>query len=935
LHIDKAEYRVGDTVRVLLSKVVRPARALVTTERDRVFTSQWVGIAPGRREIKIPVLPVHRSGFWVSVAAYYGGKTPSETVKKGDELAGPGWTSDRIFVKVTWREKALAISLAADKPLYAPGDEVSLSCSIPQLHSCEHEVIVWAEDEGVLSLTGYKTPDILEAMYYDRNHGVSLSDTRETLLKPFEFMNPAIKIPLPHFVKGGALRLGEGQTTGGELSKDAKTRRRFSMRPLFLSSVHADAQGRAIVRFRLPDNLTKFRIMAVAADDGGRFGAADTSIVVTKPLFLRPLLPQCLRNRDTIRIGGLLENRTDATDTASVSLSGKGLAFLEPSIARLEVPAKGRKEFFAAAVIDGIADTCRILFSAVSPKDSDAVEACVPVTPFRFPKSVTMCGTADKTKREKIKGPLRHDLGRSTLSVEATNTIVRDLEGSLAYLETYPYDCAEQMTSKILPLLLCKDVFKKKAAGFPTDSLIREKVIAYLRGLPEYATAWRGYGFSYWKGGVEESPSLTAYVLFALHRAMDCGYGVENDMLLSCYNGLYRYLRDPESRKEYDWYARQCAVAAVLSEHSRYGRLPSQSARRLDSLVDALVPLHASGSLFAKITILRILRNRSGPADLSREIAGYIESNLVHEPLYAYFEEPSTYASRSWHQTPVRTTALALQTLLETGRELPAADKIARWLLLKKAGEGHWTTTQDNAYALWALSTYARFKEPPATAFDAALLLDGGKVLGHSFSGGTAEERFEWQRPFSAIAAVPEHSLVFEKSGSGSLYYTIRMNCLPLDPVKPFDAGLRIEKNYTTLDGRPISPDSLRYREIVLMTTAVATPRERQYVVVDDPIPAGCEIINEAFNTVEQAVKQGIKKKNRDFFFSWKTWNHFEYRKEGCRVYATRLSPGRHQFTYAVRPIARGSFHLPPAYAQEMYSPEVYGRNGEGTATVR
>ncbi len=930
LKTHKQAYEVGDTVRLLLSPLLRKGKALVTTERDHVFTDRWVDIAPDNPEIKIPVLPVYRSGFWISVAAYYGGKTSAAAAANQDTLRGPQWARSSVFVEVGWREKNLPITLKPDKTVYAPGEEVSLECAVPSLRQSAHEVIVWAEDEGVLSLTGYKTPDILDDMYSHREHGVSISDTRESLIKRFgPYSDERFR-----FVKGGALggAHGTGNVLAGGFSEDAKARKRFSMCPLFASYVQSDTLGRKNIRFRLPDNLTRFRIMAVAATDDGRFGNADTSIIVTKPIFVRPIIPQFLRNCDTVRIGALIENRTDSALAAAVSFSGTGIDFFQSASGSVTVEPRNRKEFSLQAVVDSSADTVRMLLQAVSRRDSDVVAASVPVSPFRFPEAVTSGGIVDKNTSEKIARPHHHDLNRSTLSIEATNTIVQDLKGGLDYLKTYPYDCAEQMTSRILPYLLCGNLLRRDSKNSLTDSVIHEKVAAYLDALPHY---WGWNGFSYWKGGVGGSPYVTAYILFTLYRAIDCGYDVRSEIMDDCLNVLFHYLQNPNSKKEHDWYSLQCYVAGVLSEYDTHRSLPPEASRIVDSLINALAAQHARGSLFAQVNLLRALRKNGGDPGLRRELAEHIRAGVVHEPLYAYFDEPATSASRRWHQTPVRTTALILQTFLETGEDLPGSDKIVRWLLLQKSRQGHWGTTQNNLYALWALSTYARIKEPPAASCRVKIFLDDDPIVKFAFDGRTPGERVEWQKTFSAIPSLQEHSVLFKISGTGPCYYTIHLNSLPLQPVAPFDAGFLIEKSYAALDGRPVSLDSLRYREIVLVKTTVSTPRQRQYVVFDDPIPAGCEIVNEAFNTVEQAVKDGIRSKNKDFYFSWSTWNHYEYRKEGCRVFATRLRSGEHRFTYAIRPIARGTFHLPPAHVEEMYSPEVYGTTGERLATVR
>jgi uncharacterized protein YfaS (alpha-2-macroglobulin family) len=935
LNADKPEYEIGDTVRILLTNILRKGRALITTEREHILTAQWADITPDRTVLKIPVLPVHLSGFWVSVTAYYGGKTVAVAVDKKDEQRGPQCETQERFVKVNWHKKALTINLRPDKNIYAPGDSVILQCDIPKVKKTGHEVIVWAEDEGVLALTGYQPPDILDAMYASRHHDVSASDSRSLLLKPFTPMyegGPSLALK-----KRGCLSNFQGKSLNTlydlDFLNDAKTRKRFSISPLFASAIKLDSNGRATLRFKLPDNLTQFRIMAIAATADGRFGNADTSIIVTKPLLLLPVVPQFVRCRDTLQLGVVIENRTDGALENHLRFTGTGVTFTQAATGTISIPPHERRDFFVSAVVDSFADSLRMVFQTAASIDSDAVVVTLPVSPYRFPETITTCGTIDNQKREKVRRPVNHDLFRSTLGIEVTNTIVKDLKGSLRYLDTYQYDCAEQITSKIVPYLLCEDVFKKEAVSSFPDSIIYEKIEHYLRELPQYKSHYMGY--SYWKNGAEFSPYLTAYILFTLFRATDCGYTVPSELIENCIYGLITYLRNPDSKSNPPLYPEQCYVAGVLAEYGRHQPTVPKAVATIDSLVNALLLKRSTGSLFCQINLLRAIRYHDDKADIRKEIVDRCRSEIVHEPLYAYFDEPDVYDVSPFHQSHIRTTAMILQTFLELGEELPFADKIVRWLLLQKRAKGHWGTTQNNMFALWALATFARTMEPPAANAAIEVTLDNKPILQHTFSTTPADDSVAWQRSFSAIPKRSEHRLRFERSGVGNLYYTLQLNCLSNVAVLPFDAGFRIEKTYTTLAGKPVSLDSLTYREIVLVKTVVTTPRERNFVVIDDPIPAGCEIINEAFNTVEKAVAEGIRSRKRTFYCDWSTWNHFEYRKEGCRVFATRLRAGNHEFVYAIRPISRGAFHLPPAQVEEMYSPEVYGRTGERMAVVR
>ena len=51
-------------------------------------------------------------------------------------------------------------------------------------------------------------------------------------------------------------------------------------------------QGKGSVKFVLPDNLTRYRVMAVAVSDSTSYGNGETAIVAAKPLMIRPAPPR-------------------------------------------------------------------------------------------------------------------------------------------------------------------------------------------------------------------------------------------------------------------------------------------------------------------------------------------------------------------------------------------------------------------------------------------------------------------------------------------------------------------------------------------------------------------------------------------------------------------------------------------------------------------
>jgi alpha-2-macroglobulin len=64
--------------------------------------------------------------------------------------------------------------------------------------------------------------------------------------------------------------------------------------------VRTDANGEASIRVKLPDNLTRYRVMVVAVDDGGsQFGSAEANLTARLPLMVRPSAPRFLNFGDT------------------------------------------------------------------------------------------------------------------------------------------------------------------------------------------------------------------------------------------------------------------------------------------------------------------------------------------------------------------------------------------------------------------------------------------------------------------------------------------------------------------------------------------------------------------------------------------------------------------------------------------------------------
>jgi uncharacterized protein YfaS (alpha-2-macroglobulin family) len=145
---------------------------------------------------------------------------------------------------------------------------------------------------------------------------------------------------------------------------------------------------------------------------------------------------------------------------------------------------------------------------------------------------------------------------------------------------------------------------------------------------------------------------------------------------------------------------------------------------------------------------------------------------------------------------------------------------------------------------------------------------------------------------------------------------------------------------------------SIAEGELVRVRVRVSVPAERQFVIVDDPLPAGLEAIDLSLRTAGGLPGPGGadssgREPNTDgsnaapqwSFGSWdggwwSPFDHKEIRDDRVVFVATRLWKGTYTPTSGARATTPGSFVRPPAHAEEMYNPAVYGESDGGLFTV-
>ena len=173
----------------------------------------------------------------------------------------------------------------------------------------------------------------------------------------------------------------EGGGGGADSGADGTMRKDFRVLAFWLGSVTTDANGLASIDVKLPESLTTYRIMAVAADKASRFGSAESEIRINKPVTLKPAFPRFMAVGDTSHFGSVVTSQLKESGTAIVTMRS-----LDPSI--LEIRGNGRQivQIGGNGSIEVRFDTvakavgpARVQMTARLGEESDAFEDVIPV----------------------------------------------------------------------------------------------------------------------------------------------------------------------------------------------------------------------------------------------------------------------------------------------------------------------------------------------------------------------------------------------------------------------------------------------------------------------------------------------------------------------------------------------------------------------------
>ncbi|MDQ6766294.1 MAG: alpha-2-macroglobulin family protein, partial [Candidatus Eremiobacteraeota bacterium] len=914
--LDKTSYKVGDMATALIQSPYPRAELYFAVVRNNVLYHTITTTSGGAPQIHFRVTAGMLPNAAVQAVLVRQGK-PLRQLQAGslDSLARTGFAPFTINLD----DKYLKVTLAPIRASLEPGEQQTVRLQVRDRYGrpTRAEAAVMVANETVLQLTDYRPPDLVPIVYAPQTISTAFADNRPDVVLQ--------QIPSP-------LQKGWGYG-GGFMQGAAGTRTRTNFQPLayYNGSLLTDANGNAQFTFKTPDDLTTWRVMAVAVaasdsatGNGFRFGNSDKTFIVSKPLVTNPLLPQFARPGDKMQAGLTALNLTGQQGALTISGSLTGpLAFEQNGGTAGSTTFSGslgtQTQAYRFPMIATGAGTGRVTFRSVLGQRNDAFEVPLEVrTPLSVMEQIIESGVAANSVTIPINvnptvqndsGGLELDLA-STLLPELVVPAMKNVsENDLPFVEPAASRLIASADLKILA-----DRYGHPLKGF-NPAASAASALAQLHKLQQ-----ADGGFAWIPLFHKSDVFITPYAAQALGAATAAGIGVDPVMIARAKT----YLKN-----------------SLVNTDACLGTEPCTSRLRLDILLaladlgelrnDYLSDIYDARDKFdllGQVELARYLTRFPAWRSQADAMAAKLEQIVYVTGRYATINYPEEWG---WLASPAAMRAQVLRLYVARRANPELLDRLVASLLALRRN-GSWQNTYENAEALTALIDYGAL-QPRPPHFSATATLGERTLQSVVFSGYTATSS---QRGVP-MAALPrgKNDLTLSKSGQGQLHYLVALRYRLAGNQPGILNGLRVTRSIRPANkdevlakmglNAPNDPLTLGPGQIFDIGLEIIADHPVDHVVITDELPAGLEAVDTTFKT------------STPYFAAMGDSWEIDYQtiyKDRVVAYGTRLEAGVYTMHYLARSVTPGTYLWPGAQARLQYAAEEFGRSSTSTLII-
>ena len=904
---EKKSYKPGDTARILVMTPIE-GTALVTIERLGVITSFRRELKADKPIIEIPITEEHAPNAFVSVLVIRGAE--DSTRKNKQAVLKLGYCE----LNIDNPKNRLDVAINIPGEYHRPGGEVTVEGKVTD-HAGKPvagaEIVLFAEDEGVLAVAGFDTPKPFNHFYTSRpltlRTGVSLSDFITENADHHYYGNKGFTI--------GGGDFAAAMDAGGEVAIQNNIRKNFNPCALWAPTITTGADGTYRVTFKSPDTLTRYRVMAIALKDAHLYGTKESDVVVNKDIMLEPATPRFAHEGDSLDTLVLVQNASKFSGTWDITLNTGSLTAIDGGqnihkhtqtvslsagkSARLSFPVKfmntGEAKWTWTATPRSLEGS--EITPVINNRLSDGLEKRFKVNyPRPLLRSSHTVALGDNNI-DLLNGVDRNLLeGRGRVELDFSNSRLLESGGAFDYLLDYPYGCVEQTTSSMMPWVAVNDLRHLVPS---LDEYDKKKVKRALQKGANRLLSMQtnSGGLAYWPGENQAEKWASSYGAMGLIMAKKQGAKIPEESMHELMTYLATMLREEKvSTKSYWQNESLCRALYVLALNGNV------EAAIINKYYENRKLLGGNGRTFLALAIHHSGGDKQLAINLLTE-----KHNDTKQDRWMRYDGNNALKLLAWSNIAPKH--------VYTEQTLTA-------LLKERNRQGHWRTTWANGWTLNAMANYARLVEGNR----------GDSTVTLVTATGPQTFTLNKQSPSASISIPLSELKNLTAKSSGKAYTKVLVSAKP--NIAPRSAiakeGLAIKRRYERVDskGKTTPLKNPKVGDLVKVSLDVTFPEELHYVVIDDTLPSIFETVNGDF--ASQSARVADPSKNN--------WNisRRELRNDRAVFFLNRSwGRGQRTISYLARVTSNGKVHAPPAKVEAMYNPSQYGLSESDILTTQ
>lgn len=861
--LDKETYAAGEVAKLKVSPRFA-GELLVTIGAEKLIGTVTASVPADGATIDIPVGDDWGAGAYVTATLYRPGEA--------QESRMPARAIGLKWLAVDPADKKLGVALTLPEKA-EPRKTLSIPVAVTGAKAGDKAyVMVAAVDVGILNLTNYRAPDPEDWYFGQRMMGLEIRDLYGRL------------------IDGSLGAMGKLRTGGDGASMTSQgSPPKEKLVAFFSGVVELDADGKATVDFDIPQFNGTVRVMSVAWTKDA-VGRAVGDVIVRDPIVLTAGMPRFMAPGDFAEMTLDIAN-TDAPSgdyTLSVDTTGD-LSTGDAALTQKLALEPGKRQTVKIPLMPVTAGTAGLTIRLANAEGLTVEqELSIPVRPGQLPVTTRMVvdlkpNVALRIDKELLAASLLQD---AHVSIGVSQASAFDVPSLLMTLDRYPYGCAEQTTSRALPLLYLSEL--SGDYGMADDPELRERIQGAIYRVLNYQASAGSFGL--WGPGSGDL-WLDAYVSDFLTRAREKGFEVPQQAMMQALNNLQNsigYDVDVEDRGSEIAYA---LYVLARNKQASVGDLRYFADTKLEAFTSPMAV-----------------------AQLGASLALYGDAQRSEQTFEAALQLAKAATDYDWYRSDYGSRLRDGAAMLALAAESKPMPSVVPELVKMVAADritANWTSTQDDAWMLLAARALKAGNE--------AISLD---VNGTARSGAYSE------RVSGADLLV--NPIVVSNTGKDALQAVVTTVAPPVQPLPAGGDGFTIERTYYRLDGSEANVTEVKQNERFVVVLKISELNDwPSRIVVADMLPAGFEIDN-----------PGLVNSANLSNFPWLTQTeaaHLEFRNDRFVAAMDSGEGADQEFTlaYVVRAVTPGVYAHPAANVEDMYRPQYSARTATGMMEVK